>query len=57
MEEARRPDAAAVGHVASSGDEKHAELALWRLDCRINLSCRHAITLGIELEVMDERLH
>src|SRR3954449_132045 len=55
--EARRADLAAVGLVGAVGDEIDAELALRRLDRRIDLAGRHVEALGIELEVVDERLH
>ena len=57
MGEARRLDLAAVGLVGAVGDQIDAELALRRLDRRVNLAGRHVIALGVELEVMDERLH
>ena len=38
-------------------DQVDAELALRRLDRRIDLAGRHVIALGVELEVMDQRFH
>ena len=57
MRKARRPDLAAIGTIRAVGNEINAELAFGRFDCGVNLSCRHVITLGVELEVMDQRFH
>ena len=57
VREARRADLALVGLVGAVGDEIDAELALRRLDRGVNLAGRHVIALGVELEVMDQRLH
>src|SRR6266849_5617176 len=57
MREAWRADLALVGLVGAVGDEIDPELALRRLDRGINLAGRHMDTFGIELEVMDQRLH
>ena len=43
--------------VGAVGHEIDAELALRRLDRRINLARRHLVALGIKLEVMDQRFH
>src|SRR6266576_6839455 len=56
MRIARSADFAAVGLVGAVGDEKDAELALWRFDGGINFAGRHVIALGVKLEVMDQRL-
>ena len=47
----------AIGLVGAVGDEIDAELALRRLDRRVDLARRHLVALGVELEVMDERFH
>src|SRR6185437_9943820 len=57
VREARRADLALVRLVGAVGDEIDAELALRRLDRRVNLAGRHVIAFGVELEVMDERFH
>src|SRR4051812_35291026 len=57
MGEARRADLALVRLVAAVGDQIDTELALRRLDRGIDLACRHADALGVELEVMDQRFH
>src|SRR5690348_16612600 len=57
MGEAGRADLAAIGPVAAVGHEIYAELALRRLDRGIGLPGRHVEALGIELEMVDERLH
>ena len=57
MREARRAELAAIGLVGAVGDEIDAELALRRLDRRIDFAGRHVVALGIELEVMDQRFH
>ena len=57
MRKARRADFALVRLVGAVGDQIDAELALRRLDRGIHLAGRHVIALGVELEVMDERLH
>src|SRR5277367_3132971 len=57
MREAGRAKFDAVGLVRAVGYQINAELALGRLDRRIDLACRDLVALGIELEVMDQRLH
>src|SRR6202171_1263420 len=57
MRKTRRADLAFVGFVAAIGDEVHTELALRRLDRRIDFAGRHVKAFGIELEVMDQRFH
>src|SRR5258706_14466389 len=57
MGEARGADFAPIGLVGAVGDEIDAELALRRLDGGINLAGRYVVALGIELEMMDQRLH
>src|SRR5579871_1898746 len=57
MGETRRADLALVGLVGAVGDEVDAELALGRLDGRVDLTCGDVEALGVELEMMDERFH
>src|SRR5262245_26250671 len=57
MREARRADLALVRLVGAVGDQIDAELALGRLDRGVDLAGRHVEALGVELEVMDQRLH
>src|SRR5215510_6306177 len=57
MGEAGRADLALVRPVGAVGDEIDAELALGRLDRGVNLAGRHVKTFGVELEVVDQRLH
>src|SRR5581483_7529679 len=57
MRETGRADLALVRLVGAVGDEIDAELALGRFDGGIDLALRHAIALGVELEVMDQRFH
>src|SRR4051812_16504936 len=55
--EAWRPDLAPVGTVGPVRDEKYAELALRSLDSDIDLAGGNVEALGVQLEVMDQRLH
>ena len=57
MREAGRAQLAAVGLVGAVRHEIDAELAFGRLDRRIDLAGRHFVAFGVELEVVDERLH
>src|SRR5262249_10501884 len=57
MRETGRADLAFVRLVGAVGDQVDAELALGRLDGRVYLAGRHVKALGVELEVVDERLH
>ena len=57
VREAGRADLALVGLVGAVGDQIDAELALGRLDRGVDLARRHVEALGVELEMMDERLH
>src|SRR5262249_28650537 len=50
-------DFALVRLVGAVSDEIDAELALRGLDRGINLTGRYVITLGVKLEMMDQRLH
>ena len=54
---ARRAHLAAIRFVGAVGDQIDAELALGRLDIGVDLAGRRAEALGIELEVVDHRLH
>ena len=53
----RRADLGAVGPVGPVGHEIDAELALGRLDGGIDLPRGNVKTLGVKLEMVDERLH
>src|SRR5262245_24282421 len=57
VRKARRPDLAAIGPIGAVRHEIDAELAFRRLDRGVNLPRGHVVSLGIELEVVDERLH
>jgi hypothetical protein len=57
MRVAGRSDFALVGFVGAVGDQIDAELALGRFDRGIGLAGRHVETLGVELEVVDQRFH
>src|ERR1700683_1703784 len=47
----------AVWLVRTVGHQINAELALGRFNCGVNLTSRHLIALGVELEMVDQRLH
>src|SRR5436190_20616627 len=53
----RRPDLAAVRSISTIGDQIDPKLALWCFDSLIYLARRHVITLGIQFEMVDQRLH
>ena len=57
MQKPRRADFAAVGFVGAIGDEEHAKFALGGLDRGIDFARRNVEAFGIQLEVMDQRLH
>jgi hypothetical protein len=57
MREAGRPQLAAIGLVGAVRHQIDAELALGRLDGGIDLALRHAVALGVELEMVDQRFH
>jgi two-component system, NtrC family, sensor kinase len=57
MRERRRPDLALIGPVGAVRHQIDAELALGRLDRRVDLASGHVIALTVELEVVDGRLH
>src|ERR1019366_9964331 len=57
MREARRPDLATIGLIGAIRDEIDTEFSLGSLDRAIDFAGRHMETFGIELEVMDQRLH
>src|SRR5258705_8893224 len=57
MRKTRRADLAFVRLVAAIGDQIDAELALRRLDRGVDLAGWHVKAFGVELEVMDQRLH
>src|SRR3712207_3492503 len=57
MDKARRTDFAAISLVGAVRDEIDAELALGRLDGRVNLASRHVEALCVKLEMLDERFH
>src|SRR5262249_21614775 len=57
MGERRRADLAFVRPVGAVGDEIDAELAFGCLDGGINLAGRHAMAFGVQLEMLDRRLH
>src|SRR6266566_2089466 len=57
MRKAGRADLAFVGLVGAVGDQIHAELALWRLDRGVDFASRYTETLGVKLEMMDQRFH
>src|SRR5690606_31776396 len=48
---------AAVRLARAIGDEIDAELALRRLDTRVDLAGWHPMTFGVQLEVMDQSFH
>ena len=54
---ARRANLDAVRLVGAVGDEVDAELALRVLDRGVGLARRHAVALGEQLEVMNQRFH
>src|SRR5262249_39908492 len=57
MGKGRRTDLALVGSVGAVGDQIDAELSFWCLDSRVDLSGGHVMTFGVELEMLDSRLH
>src|SRR5215471_18313315 len=57
MRETGRPDLALVGLVGAVRDEIDAKLALRRLDRGIDFAGGHMEAFGVELEMMDQRLH
>src|SRR5262249_11212466 len=57
MRKRGRADLALVGPVGAVRHHVHAELALGRLDRGIDLPRRHVMSLAVELEVVDGRLH
>src|SRR5262249_17892612 len=57
MGKARRADLALVRLVGAVRDQVDAELALGRFDRGVNFARRYMITLGVKLEVMDQRFH
>ncbi len=57
MREAGRADLAFVWLVGAVGDEIDAELTLGRLDRGIDIAGRHVEAFGVELEVVNQRLH
>src|ERR1700726_1335326 len=57
MREARRPDLAAIRLFGAVRDEIDAEFSLRRLDRAIDFAGRHMEAFGVELEVMNQRLH
>src|SRR5690625_4093580 len=57
MREARRTNLALVGTIGAIGDEEDGKFTLGSLHGRVGLSRRHVIALGVELEVVDQRLH
>src|SRR5260370_40903683 len=52
-----RADLALVRSVGAVGDEIDPELALRRLDRRIDLAGQHVEAFGVELEMMDRGFH
>src|SRR5690606_31845519 len=57
MREPWGPNLAPIGAVGAVGDQIDAELALGRLDRRIDFTCRHPVALSVELEVVDDGFH
>ena len=57
MGEARRPDLHTERFVGAVGHQVDAELALGVFHRGVGLAFRHAVALGEELEVMDQRFH
>src|SRR3954454_12784525 len=57
MREAWRADLALVGFVGAVGHQVDTELALRRLDRGVDFPGGNVKAFGIELEVMDQRLH
>src|SRR5215813_2896054 len=52
-----RPDLAFVWPVGAVGDEIDSELALRRLDRRIDFATRHTMALAVQFEMLDRGLH
>ena len=57
MRKARRLDPATIGLVGPVRDQIHAKFTLGCFDSGINLARRHLVSLGIELEMMDQCFH
>ena len=57
MRKARGADLAAEGLVGAVGDEVDPKLALGRLNGRVCRARRHMVALGVQLKVVDKRLH
>ena len=57
MQESRRADLGAIRLVGAIRHQIDAKLTLGRLNCGIDFARRHMEALGIELEMVDERLH
>src|SRR5207244_11078176 len=53
----RRSDLATVRPIGAIGNEVDAELALRPFDSLIDLACRPVVALGIQFEMMHQRLH